>query len=73
MTFDSILPIRPMLPLGDAARALRANLAVRRKARNAYNQTFNELSATPARDLADIGIDPADIRAIAAQAAVMAA
>lgn len=73
MTFDNIFPIRPVLPMGDAARALKANLTARRKARNAYNQTFNELSATSTRDLADIGIDPADIRAIAAQAAAMAA
>ena len=48
---------------------LKANLAERQAQRQAFRRTLGELSAMSDRDLTDIGIDRADIRAIAQQAA----
>lgn len=48
---------------------LTANLAERQAQRQAFRKTVNELSAMSDRDLTDIGIHRADIRAIAQQAA----
>lgn len=48
---------------------LKANLAERQAQRQAFRRTLSELSTMSDRDLTDIGVDRADIRAIARQAA----
>lgn len=47
----------------------KARLAERQAQRQAFRRTVSELSAMSDRDLTDIGIDRADIRVIAQEAA----
>jgi uncharacterized protein YjiS (DUF1127 family) len=48
---------------------LKVSLAERRAQRQAFRETVSQLSAMSDRDLTDIGIHRADIRAIAQEAA----
>lgn len=48
---------------------LAAALAERRARRQAYLSTLRELNAMSSRDLLDVGVHPADIQAVARQAA----
>lgn len=69
MTFQNILPAPVFHRLTDAFHSLKIEFAEQSKSRAAYRRTFDELSAMCNRDLADIGVDRAEIPRLATQAA----
>ncbi|OUS22139.1 hypothetical protein DI396_06525 [Litorivita pollutaquae] len=55
--------------LGDIFHATVANLRGRIERRRTFNRTLNELSSLNARELADLGLNPGTIRAVAHESA----
>jgi len=69
MTFQNILPARPMQGFLDAVRRLKSDMAEQRRSHAVYRQVFGELTEMSDRELADIGIARSDIESISTQAA----
>jgi len=72
MTVQNLLHLHPLHSVAHAMERMWSNMAVRQKTKAAYNKTHRELSSMSTRELADVGIDRADIPTIAGEAASIA-